>query len=308
MHRSHLNIILLLVAAGLGAVLWFTQKKEEKGPPLTALEQNAITRVLIEHPGKPSIRLAKTDGRWKLLEPVESDIDPFEINGILEVAGLEVKQKIEGTVNRKELELDPPKYSVTLDDQKIGLGGTEPIKYRRYADTGGMVALIDDPPSAALDDNYSDLVSRDVVPETSKIAKLQLPGLTVQKNPAGEWSVVEQPQAKAAQVEKLVDSWKHAKALWNGMDEPATTTGDQVRIGLEDGRTLDLFVQAKDPQLVLASPALHIRYTLSKTLATELFEVPAESAPAEPKAGDPAAGLVPAVPGAASHPDETPSK
>jgi hypothetical protein len=292
MRRSLLNLALLLVAAVLTAVVWFSQKKEEKGPPLTPLAADAITRILIEHPGKPSIRLAKESGRWKLLEPVQADTDPFEINGILEVAGLEVKQKIEGKVDRHELELDPPTYSVTLDDQKLSFGGTEPIKYRRYVATGNSIALVDDPPSAALDDNYSDLVSRDVVPEGAKIAKLELPGLTIQKTPAGEWGVTEQPAAAAAQVAKLVESWKSAKALWNSLDEPPTNAGDHVRIGLEDGRNLDLYVTAKDPQLVLANPALHVRYTLSKVLASELFQVPSADKPAEPSKD----GLVPPLP------------
>ncbi|HKY92779.1 MAG TPA: DUF4340 domain-containing protein [Nevskiaceae bacterium] len=291
MRRRILNLVLLTITVALTAVVWFTQKKEEKGPPLTALKPEAITRILVQHPGKPAIRLEKEGDRWKMLEPVQAETDLFEINGILELADLEVKQKIEGgAVDRKALELDPPQYTVTLNDQAIALGGTEPIKYRRYVATGEMLGLVDDPPSAALDDNYSDLVSKQVVPKTSAIAKLELPGLTVQRTPAGEWGVTEQPQAKAAQVAKLVESWKNASALWNSLDEPPTNAGEHVRVGLEDGRTLDFYVTAKDPQLVLASPALRVRYTLSKVLATELFQVPeekpAEEKPAEEKPAD----------------------
>ena len=56
MKRSHLNLALLVVAGGLGAAVWFGQKKEEKGPPLTSLEQASITRLALEYPGQPAVR------------------------------------------------------------------------------------------------------------------------------------------------------------------------------------------------------------------------------------------------------------
>ena len=176
MKRSHLNLALLVVAGGLGAALWFGQKKEEKGPPLTPLSQDAITRIAVQHPGKPVIKLEKKGTAWFLTEPVQSATDKYEIGGILSLADLEVKSKLEAGVDRKELELDPPKYSVTLDDTRIDIGGTEPIKYRRYVSSAGVTGLIDDPPSAALDPDYSDLVSKALVPEGANLKRIELPG------------------------------------------------------------------------------------------------------------------------------------
>jgi len=292
MNRSYLNLGLLVVVGGLGAALWFGQKKEETGPPLTALKQDAITRIAIQHPDKPAIKLEKKkDGAWWLVEPVQSATDKYEIGGILSLADLEVKSKLDAGVDRKELELDPPKYSVTLDDTRIDLGGSEPIKYRRYVATGEMVGVVDDPPSAALDADYSDLVSKAVIPEGATLKRIELPGLTLDKASDGAWSALQNPDAKPAQVAQLAESWRNARALWNAADAPEGSTGDAVKITLDDGRVLELVVQARDPQLVLASKALGVRYTLSKALVDELFKIPE---PPKPETED---GAAPAVPG-----------
>lgn len=278
MKRIYLNLVLLVVAGGLGAALWFGQKKEETGPPLTALKQDAVTRIAVEHPGKPAIKLEKKDGAWWLVEPVQSATDKYETGGILSLADLEVKSRLDAGVDRKALELDPPKYSVTLDDTRIDLGGVEPIKYRRYVASGDMIGVVDDPPSAALDADYSDLVSKAVVPEGATIRRIELPGLTLEKAADGAWSVAQQPDARPAQVATLAESWRNARALWNAAEPEEGSTGDAVRIVLDDARTIDLVVQAREPQLVLASKALGVRYTLSKALVDELFTVPAPEA------------------------------
>ncbi|MGQ0700653.1 MAG: DUF4340 domain-containing protein [Panacagrimonas sp.] len=274
MKRSHLNLVLLAAVAGLGAAVWFGEKKEEKGPPLTALKQDAITRIAVEHPGKPAIRLEKKDGKWNLTEPVKGPTDPFEVNGILSLAELEVKSKLDSGVNKAELELEPPKYSVTLDDVRIDLGGAEPIKFRRYVKSGDMIGLVDDPPSAALDADFSDLVAKTLVPESAALTKIELPGLLLEKNADGAWTSPQQGEATPAQVAALAEGWKNARALWNAADPPEGSKGDEVKLTLADGQVIALIAQARDPQLILARKEMGVRYTLSKLMAQELFEIP----------------------------------
>ncbi|MGH8517731.1 MAG: DUF4340 domain-containing protein [Panacagrimonas sp.] len=282
MKRSYLNLALLLVAGGLGAALWFGQKKEEKGPPLTSLKQESITRIALEHPGKPVIRLEKKGDAWLLTEPVKSETDKYEIGGILSLADLELKSKLDkASVDRKELELDPPKYSVILDDTRIDIGGTEPIKYRRYVSSGDVTGLIDDPPSAALDADYADLVSKSLLPEGANLRRIELPGLTLEKSAEGAWTSPQQRASAPAQVAQLAESWRNAKAMWNAAEPAEGSAGDAVRLTLDDGRAIDLVVVTRDPQLVLSSKALRVRYTLSKALVDELFRIPAPPPPTE---------------------------
>lgn len=283
MNRTQLNLVLLVMVGGLGAALWFGKTEEEKGPPLTALKQDTVTRIAVEHPGKPAIRLEKTDGTWQLVEPVRAATDSFEINGILGLAEQELKSTLGAGVDLAQLELDPPQFAVTLDDTRIALGGVEPLRYNRYAQVGQTVGLIDDPPSAALDADYSDLVSRAVVPEGVELTRLELPGFVLEKNAEGDWLSPQQPEAKPAQTARLVESWKRARAMWNAAEKAEGSPGEKIRLVLADGQSIELVFAESDPQLVLARPALGVRYTLSKALVEELFRIPAESAPGAPE-------------------------
>lgn len=296
MKRAHLNLLLLVIVAGLGATVWLTQKKEEKGAPLTALKQDAVTRIALEHPGKPVIRLEKKDGKWRLTEPVQAETDSFEVNGILGLAEFEVKAKLDAGASKAELELDPPKYTVTLDDTKILVGGTEPIKFRRYVLSADQISLVDDPPSAALDADYSDLVSKALVPEGSELSRIELPGLRLEKAAEGGWTSPQQGEAKPAQVTKLAESWKNARAMWNAAETAGESSeGDAVKLTMADGRVIDLVVAERDPQLVLASKALGLRYTLSKALVEELFKIPEEPKPEATPSDAPKPAEVPAA-------------
>lgn len=275
MKRTALNLLLLAVVAGLGLWVWLGAENPEKGPPLTALEESAITRIAVEHPQQPAIRLEKRDGSWFLTEPVQSAADPFEVNGILSLTSLEREQTLDAGVDRAALELAPPQYSVTLDDTRIDIGGTEPIKFRRYVAVGDTVGLVADPPSAALDADYSDLVAREIVPKGRTLQRIELPGLTLARE--GEtWKSTEQPDADPAQLAKLAQAWQDARALWNAAEPAEGSSGDNVRLVLEDGSAIELKVQAREPQLLLARPALKVHYTVSKALVKELFELPSK--------------------------------
>lgn len=268
MKRTQFNAALATVAAGLALAVLFSQQKEEKGPPLTALGANGITRIAIEHPGAPAIRLQKKDARWLMTAPVNAEVDAYEINALLGLAELPTKQKIElAGVNLTGLGLKPPLYRITLNDTALEFGGVEPLKYSRYIKTGDAVYLVDDPPSAALDKDYADLVSKNVIPDDGEILKIEAPKLSVNK--------------ETKDSAGLLASWKNAKSMWN--ERSADTLrhkGDAVTVILKD-RTLKFVIVEREPQFKLYSPEIGINYVLSKALENELLQLP------EPKTGNP---------------------
>lgn len=301
MQRMTLNLALGAVAAGLAAAVYFSREKEEKGPPLTALTTEAVTRIAVEHPGAPAIRLEKTGDRWALVEPVRVAADPIEVNGLVSLATAETKLTLaDANLDLEELGLDPPSYSVTLNDQKIEFGGVEPLNYRRYLRAGGKIVLVDDPPGTALDKDFSDLVSKAPVPEGADIARIALPAFTIARAADGKtWSLSpEREDVSADARQKLIDAWKNTRAMWMAA-EPAegAAKGEPVTITLSDGSEVKLLVVERDPQLVLARPDLKVRYTLSKALETELLALP------EPKKEEPAEAI-----GEAPAPVESPKQ
>lgn len=306
MTRLQLNLALIVIVAGLAAVLFFTKEEEKKGPPLTTLTEAAVERIRLEHPDRPAIALVKQDGQWRLTEPVETRADPLEVASIVSLATLEAKRKLAvAEVDLKELKLDPPVYRVTLNDTVLAIGDSEPIEYRRYIRVGEEIALTDDPPSAALDADFSDLVAKELLPPGAMIRRIEVPGLTLVRSADGQsWTETPaQAGASADQKQKFVDGWQSARAMWNA----AIPAGEENKPGepvtiVHDGGELKLKIVAREPQLIIENPAAKVRYTLSKALENEILRLP--DPPKAQTAGDGDDGeeaspvALPSIPGA----------
>jgi hypothetical protein len=286
MKRTYLNLALLVVAFGLGVAVFLGQQQEEKGPPLTALKTADVTRVAIEHPGAPAIRLEKRDGGWFLAEPVQGEVDEFEINAVLALAEAERKETLDAAP-LAELELEPAKYVITLNDVAIAFGGVEPLQFRRYVKVGEVVGLIDDPPSAALDRDYADLVAKGLFPSGSEIERIELPKLALARAD-GKWAVQPaDPKASADAMQQLADGWKNARSMWNER-APRVPQGDRVKVTLKGGATREFIVAATDPQFKLHRPDLGVNLVLSKALAGDLLKLPEPPPPPPPEEAPPA--------------------
>lgn len=278
MNRTRLNLLLAVIVAALaGGAYWARQHKNVPKETLTPLAAEGVERILIDWPGSPRIELARQNGNWFLKQPVEARADRFEAVGATSLASTEVQERLEGPdVDLKELGLAPPSHTITLNDVVLDFGGSDPLQSRRYVRVGGVVKLIDEPATAALDKDYADLVSKALFGPGDELVKIELPTFTLSKDEKGEWSApVGTPHATPAALKALADGWKDTQAMWNeAATDAADATGDVVRITLKDGRVQEYRVAATDPQLALYAPALKVRHQLSKALAETLLQLP----------------------------------
>ncbi|MGH8462022.1 MAG: DUF4340 domain-containing protein [Stenotrophobium sp.] len=288
MNRTTLNLALVVVVAGLGAAVFFSQKKPVKLPPLTPFTAKTLDSVVLSHPGSPDIKLQKIHGAWQITAPVQTATDPFEMNAFTDLASEQVKTTFDPKqVDLKDLGLDPPAYSVTLNGQKIDFGGVEPINYGRYVLTGGKARVIADPPGTALDADYSDLVSRALLPDGAQITAITLPGQTITRSADDKsWTLTPaHPELKDADIQKFADAWSHAKSMWNAANPKANDSNsgkdESVEITLKGQAPIRFDVISRTPELIIARPDLGVRYTLSKQLVDALLQLPKpEPAPA----------------------------
>jgi hypothetical protein len=285
--QKRLNLVLVAILAALTAAVHFSQKKPPpKGPPLTTLKADQIDKIVLHHAGRPDIVLQKNAGQWALTAPVEVAADPYEVNSLLDIAAAQTKTWIDPKeVKLADLGLDPPGMSLTLNDVRLDFGGVEPLDFKRYVEVGGKIALIDDPPGTVLDADYSDLVSKSLVPAGAQLVKLALPGFTLSRSADGKsWSVdPPDPKAAADAAQKLVEAWTSAQALWNAMspaDAKPQANPQTAALTLADGRTLTFTIVSRQPQLVLERTDLKVRYSLSKEDDDKLFKL--AQAKAEP--------------------------
>jgi hypothetical protein len=272
--RARLNVGLFAAAIGLGVAVFVAQKKEPSGPPLTPFKPDAVTRIALEHPGSPAIRLEKHDGQWRLTEPVQAEADTFEVNGLVALADRETKLKLEGGA-LKDFTLDPPAYTITLNDRAIGFGGVEPLEFRRYVKTADGAFLVEDPPGAALDADYADLVAKDLLPGDAELERIEVPGLSLAKDAEGKWAATPAgPRATTDAMQKLADGWKGARSMWNELARESGIKGERVKLSLKGGATREFTIAARDPQFKLHRADLGVTFVLSKALADELLELP----------------------------------
>jgi len=283
MNRARLNLVLGVMVLGLGVAAWMAvQHKNQPKAALTALAVEGIDRVLIEWPGSEAIRLEKRQGEWQLTAPVQARADRFEAVGATSLASTEVQETVDlDGLDLAELGLSPPNHSVTLNEVKVEFGGTEPLLSRRYVRVGEAIYLINDPATAALDKDYSDLVSKELFAANDAPVKIELPDFTLSKASDGSWSAPPgTPNATPASLKTLADGWIEARSMWNEAAPGEAPKGDLVRVTTASGQAFEFVAAAVEPQLALYSPALKMRYQLSKALADTLFKLP-DPMPAE---------------------------
>lgn len=291
MKRRQLNLLLGVVALGLMAAVFFSREQPEPPPPpLTALAEADINRIVIRHSGEPDIRLEKRGAEWWLTQPVETRAEPVEIGAILNLPARGSQRRYPvSAMDLSEIGLDPSGWSVQLNDVRIEFGGVDPIESRRYARIGDTVHLIDDPPSAALDAEYNDLVARRLLPADADLRRIELPGLVLSRNDKKAWDVAPAAADRGADAaQRLADAWLQAQAMWiTPLDAGQRGRGKiEIRAGDE---TFRFTILDRENQLVLARPELGVQFTLSKTLDSDLFELkpPPEEASESENAEDP---------------------
>lgn len=284
MKRTQLNLGLAVAVAGLAVAVWVSREKPEQHLPLTPIAENDLKTIVIGHPDAKTIRLEKQGEGWRLTEPVDAPTDALEVSSLIGLTKLDVLRSLPiGEVKLGELGLEPPKFTVKLNDVELGFGDTEPIEYRRYVKADSQVALVTDPPSAALDADYSDLVSKELIPAGAKMLRIEVPGLKVVRGADGQgWVAEGVADAGTDAAQTLADAWKNARAMWNGRIPDGTPSGEAVRIVTESGE-IQLRIAAREPQLQIDRLDYGIRYTLSKADADKLLKLaPAPTATPAP--------------------------
>lgn len=300
MQRKTLNLLMTGLVAVLIVVVIFSQ--EEEAPPvlLTSLDIDSIDHIEVIHPDSKPIVLDKYSYGWALSAPVQVSADELQVNALLELATRESSAQYPvAEMDLAAVGLETPEFSIRLNDVMLDFGDKEPIEDRRYVRVGETVFLTPNPPSTALDANYSDLVHALVIPDSEKqIEAIKFKDYQIVRNESGGWKVVPESASKGADAaQTLMDHWNGARSLWKALltDEDKPTASATLTLG---EKKVEFQIVATDPQLKLARPDIGIVYTLPPRYASDLFEL---KAPPEPEDAEdarnendnPAANLLP---------------
>jgi hypothetical protein len=114
--------VALLVLVGLGLYIWkyeWGQEVDPDGPKETvlALEKDAVTGITVESSEGETVRLAKRDGSWRLVEPFDAPADASAVDSILSrLEKLEAEEVVvETTDDAAQYGLEPAGRTVRVE-------------------------------------------------------------------------------------------------------------------------------------------------------------------------------------------------
>jgi hypothetical protein len=270
--RLFINLGLLTLIAILATVAIMKPGKKEAEPfPLLAVDLQGMKRVTLQN--KETLVFEKQDGQWRLTAPFAAPVNQVRIGQLLDVA----KATTEASYPLKPEEagqfgLDAPEAVLTLGDNSLQFGGTDPIKMRRYVRLGNTLHLVEDNFFHHLTATATDYVDKRLIPEGSKIQEIQLPGLKALRNAEGHWTV-EPTSESSTDLAELASVWATSRAIdVRRMD--AKVVGETIRIGLDEGAPIEFIILKKSPELVLGRRDLGLQYEVTSETSRELLNQP----------------------------------
>ena len=304
MNRGRSFLLLLAVAAGIGAYVWFVEMNREPGAgdevpreTLFTVEASQIQEVRITNEAGEQSTLKRAGDRWMLAEIAGVQADETEAGSIVtSLAGLEASRVVdEQPASLAEYGLDPPRITASFTDaagkqQTLFIGSRTPTGgdlYARLADSPRVVLI-----GSYLEETFNrsrfDLRDKSVIDfprdAVSAITITNASGTIALSRANGAWRMTTPSEAPAedpivealisrlssARMQSIVDSPDAAKM---GLAKPAATvavTAGPTRAVLEIGGP------AGEGSVYARDPARNLVFTVESSLADELTKKPEE--------------------------------
>ena len=282
------TIAACLFVLALGAYLFFVEKPklddEQRGERLIDVAQDRITALTLRPRRSAPMRLEKaSDGRWTITEPLSTDADQAEVDGV-------VRQILDTTIVRRipAAEAEPlPAYGLgtdstrvrveleTVDGQglpSIKLGKTTPVDYQAFAMTSASDDILVTPLlfHTGVSKTLFDLRSKrifDVAFADIRSLTITTPDQTPIEihNTGRDWVITSpiQDQADAPRLRSWISALNSLRAI-SFDDHPPADLGDKfsppvlsVTVSKKDGAQMK--IQFRDETTVAEVPAVLIR-------------------------------------------------
>ena len=282
--RALFNLTLALLAAGLIMIVYYKPGLEPDSTPqpITMLDPEQVSDIRITRALREPLHIVKQNGAWLLAGTPELPASGFQVRALLPLLQATAARSYPASsLDPAALGLDPPQATVTLDAMEIRIGTTEALENKRYAQVGDTVYLIDDRYQHLINADWSNFVSRKLLPADAAITQLQLPAMSLTRTADGQWRVTpERPDTSADAIRQLIDTWQRSSALY--VRRYASTLADEsisVTTGAGNA-TITFKISSHTPDFILARPDLGIQYHLSSDQEASLLSL-REAKPAQ---------------------------
>lgn len=259
-----LNLVLLLIAATLASIIYFSNEVDTDLARLTEVDPNTIQQITISHNNNATTIIDKTtDSRWQLSKPIAIVANPFRISSILKLLKAPVHNKYASdAIDLHKTGLLTSKTRISFDDISIIFGTTNPVTNLRFVQLKNTVYTIEDVYYPLLSSHFSTLVSFNLLPANSVIDKLILGNQTIDKKPSGLWQ--SNSEISADNINIAIENWQTTQAF--GVHEYIEREAlAEVFVYLENpAQAIRFIITDTDPWLIIARPELGLEYHLEK--------------------------------------------
>ncbi len=269
--KNLLNLALLLIAAALASIIYFSDEINTDLPHLTKVDANTIQTITISHNNNVATIINKiADSRWQLSKPVAIAANPFRISSILKLLNAPVHQQYASdAIDLSKTGLLVSKTKISFDDIGIIFGTINPVTNLRFVQLGNTVYTIEDVYYPLLSSHFGTLVSFNLLPANSVIDKLILANQTIDKKASGLWQ--SNSAISADNINITIENWQNIQAF--GVHEYIEREVlAEVFVFLENqAPAIRFIITDTDPWLIIARPELGLEYHLEKEAYDKLI-------------------------------------
>lgn len=274
--RFAINVVLAIAVAALGA--WMILAPGRTGTPETALSDRKpadASSIRIERKGLPTFVLQKSGGRWMQAEPFKARTDNTQAQRLLDLLAAKSRSVFPAT-DLARFELDQPFATVTIDDRVFRFGTVNPLTGEQYVQSGNQVFLLSPVFGYGLPTQADSMTTHMLLGDDEVPVAFELPGGRLEsKDGKSRWTPPTPATEKLSQDDfaRWIDDWRFASSL---ATRPATAgkAGERVRITLKDGRTIDVEVITRDPELILRRPDEKLEFVFAAERGQRLLSPP----------------------------------
>jgi hypothetical protein len=147
MQLSRINLLLGAVVALLAVIASFTlmPDKDLAVTPLTGLDPASVRHVRIDRGDGDVLEFKRRPTGWHMTLPYSRSADTGKLHAVARIAAAPSRRRFPAAgTDPTELGFSPPPIRLKLDGELLEIGGTEPIRRRRYVRIGDWIHLIDD--------------------------------------------------------------------------------------------------------------------------------------------------------------------
>lgn len=279
--RNLLNLALLVSILVLVVFVVYEPGKDTPVIPstLTNLKTNDIQHIKISRHQAASddqdISFKKTAGGWEIVKPYQLPANNFRIDSILELLStVSLSQNNLEKLDQAAFGLIKPRVTITFNDKTaIIFGHNKSLKHHRYVKIGSTLHMIKDTFYYQLTAKTESYINHKLLPEKSKIIKLNLPDLKLEQAD-GKWQITPKTDSFSADsVNQLISEWQLSQAYDLNKVKIQPHTKPDITVHLDNNKVIHFKIKNNKDNFNLLNIDSGIHYILSANRKNKLLSL-----------------------------------